>query len=93
MLLLPGHYKRRRERAAGRFTLDTRARVAENAFMRYALGKLLELAGMALVGMALFAGLGMTPSGEPSMAKEFLFLGIGGAVFTVGWLVERGQKA
>jgi hypothetical protein len=61
--------------------------------MRYALGKLLELAGLALVGMALFAGLGMTPSGEPSMAKEFLFLGIGGTVFTIGWLVERGQKA
>ena len=61
--------------------------------MRYYLGKVLEVAGMGLVGAALFAGLGITPSGDPNVAGEYLFLGLGGAVFTIGWILERGQKA
>ena len=58
--------------------------------IRYMAGKAFEIIGMLVVGMALLAGLGLTPDGEPSMAKEMLLLGIGGVIFTFGWLLERG---
>ncbi|MCZ7645532.1 MAG: hypothetical protein M5U26_09650 [Planctomycetota bacterium] len=61
--------------------------------MRYFLGKLLEVAGMILVGWALFAGLGITPSGHPDVASEYLYLFLGSAVFTAGWLLERSARA
>ncbi len=60
--------------------------------LRYFAGKVLELVGMILVAWALLAGTGVTPSGEPNVAHEYLFLGIGSAVFTVGWMLERGAR-
>jgi len=61
--------------------------------MKYYLGKFLELAGMVILGGALMAGIGVTPSGQPSMTLEFGLLGIGGIVFTLGWFLERGSRA
>lgn len=61
--------------------------------MRYFLGKALELAGLLVVGAALLAGLGVTPTGQPSMGQELMLLGVGGAIFTLGWLLERGSRA
>jgi hypothetical protein len=61
--------------------------------MKFYLGKTLELLGMLIVGAALMAGVGITPSGQPSMTQEFLLLGIGAVVFTLGWLLERGSRA
>lgn len=58
----------------------------------FVLGKVLELLGLLVVGAALLAGLGITPSGQASMAQEFLLLGAGGVLFTLGWLLERGAK-
>jgi len=60
--------------------------------VRYFIGKVLELAGLLVVGMALFAGLGFTPTGQPNMGQEFMLLGLGGAIFTVGWFLERGAR-
>ncbi len=60
---------------------------------RYFAGKFFELIGLLVVGMALLAGLGLTPDGEPSMGRELLLLGVGGTIFTFGWLLERGARA
>ena len=60
--------------------------------MRYYFGKTLELVGLFVTAAALFAGIGITPSGQSSVANEYLFLGLGGALFTVGWLLERNLK-
>ena len=60
--------------------------------VRYVLGKGLELAGLLVTAMALFAGIGITPTGQPSMGQELTLLGIGGAIFTVGWYLERGAQ-
>ena len=57
---------------------------------RYVSGKVMEIVGMMVVGAALLAGLGLTPSGEPSMGGEMALLGVGGMLFTMGWLLERG---
>ena len=60
--------------------------------LRYVAGKILELVGLMVVTAALFAGLGLTPGGEPSMGKEMMLLGVGGMMFTLGWLLERGMQ-
>jgi len=60
--------------------------------LRYFFGKVLELAGLMVVGMALFAGVGFTPTGQPDMGQEFTLLGLGGALFTIGWFLERGAR-
>ena len=53
--------------------------------MRQALGKVLELAGMLTLGMALFVyGLG-----EQDMSAELGWLLVGSVVFLVGFLLER----
>lgn len=53
--------------------------------MRQALGKVLELAGMLTLGMALFVyGLG-----EQDMSAELGWLLVGSVVFLVGFLMER----
>ena len=45
----------------------------------------MEVIGMTIVAAALLAGMGI--DGNPSMAREIILLGIGGAVFTFGrWL-------
>jgi hypothetical protein len=56
--------------------------------MAYWAGKFLELIGLMVVLAALFAGLGLI-DGEPSMGREMLLLGIGGILFTLGWMLER----
>jgi hypothetical protein len=61
--------------------------------MRYAAAKILELIGMVVVFAGLLAGLGLTQDGQASMGKELLLLGIGGMVFTFGWLLERGAQS
>ncbi|MEI6231777.1 MAG: hypothetical protein WCT04_01890 [Planctomycetota bacterium] len=54
------------------------------SFYYYA-GRALEVIGMTIVAAALLAGMGI--DGNPSMAREIILLGIGGAVFTFGrWL-------
>lgn len=60
---------------------------------RYVAGKALELIGLVVVFAALLAGLGLTQDGQASMGKEMLLLGIGGMVFTLGWLLERGTQS
>lgn len=60
--------------------------------MLYYLGKTLELIGMVITLMALMAGLGLTPSGRASMGDEFMLLGFGAVVFTLGWWLERSRK-
>jgi len=40
---------------------------------------------------ALFAGLGLI-DGEPSMGREMVLLGIGGILFTLGWMLERVKR-
>lgn len=53
--------------------------------MRQALGKVLELAGMLTLGMALFVyGLG-----EQDMAAELGWLLAGSLIFLVGYVLER----
>lgn len=52
--------------------------------------KVLEILGMTIVAAALVAGMGLV-NGEPSMSKEMVLLGIGGAIFTFGWWLERGK--
>jgi hypothetical protein len=61
--------------------------------MRFIIGKCFELLGMLVVAMALLAGLGLTPDGEPSMTKQMTLLGIGGLIFTFGWLLESGARS
>ena len=51
----------------------------------YYLGKALEMLGMTSLMVALFVGI----IDEQGMAKEYLFLGIGVAVFLVGRLLEK----
>ena len=53
-------------------------------------GKTLEVLGMTIVAAALLAGMGLV-TGEPSMSKEMILLGVGGAVFTFGWWLERSK--
>jgi hypothetical protein len=52
--------------------------------------KVLEVIGMTIVAAALLAGMGLV-DGHPSMSKEMVLLGIGGAIFTFGWWLERGK--
>jgi hypothetical protein len=53
--------------------------------MRYVLGKILEVAGMLTLGVALFVyGLG-----EENMNAELGWLLIGSAIFLAGYLLER----
>jgi len=54
------------------------------------IGKILEVVGMTLCAAALLAGMGLV-DGNPSMSKEMILLGIGGAVFTFGWWLERSK--
>ena len=62
--------------------------------LRVIAGKLLEILGMLVVALALLAGLGiLTPDGEPSMAKEMTLLGVGGLLFTLGWVLEKGRDS
>ena len=56
--------------------------------MTYWAGKIMELVGLMIVLAALFAGMGLIDN-EPSMGKEMMLLGIGGILFTLGWMLER----
>ncbi|MBI4553019.1 MAG: hypothetical protein HY710_12215 [Candidatus Latescibacteria bacterium] len=49
------------------------------------LAKTLELVGILEVTYALVMGI----AGELSEARELTILAIGGAIFTLGWLLER----
>ncbi len=49
------------------------------------LGKALEMLGMTSLMVALFVGL----TDEGGMAKEYLFLGLGIAMFLLGRLLEK----
>jgi len=53
-------------------------------------GKVLEVIGMTVVAAALLAGLGVVDN-NPSMTREMVLLGIGGAIFTFGWWLERSK--
>lgn len=55
------------------------------------LGKLLEVVGLAIVlaGVLLSIDLGLKEEGLASMGVEFRGLGLGGAVFLAGYLLER----
>jgi len=59
--------------------------------MSYWAGKFLELIGLMVVLASLFAGLGLI-DGEPSMGREMVLLGIGGILFTLGYMLERVKK-
>ncbi len=48
----------------------------------------MELVGLMIVLAALFAGMGLIDN-ESSMGKEMMLLGIGGILFTLGWMLER----
>lgn len=78
--------------AGARSELDSAARGRQNPAMLYWLGKALELIGMVVTLLALMAGMGLTPSGQASMGHEFMLLGIGGGIFTLGWWLERGRS-
>ncbi|HJP01600.1 MAG TPA: hypothetical protein QF764_07525 [Planctomycetota bacterium] len=54
-------------------------------------GKLLEALGLLviLVGLSMSIGLGLEDEGLASMASEFQGLMIGGALFCLGFLLER----
>ena len=51
----------------------------------YYLGKALEMLGMTSLMVALFVGI----TDEHGMAKEYLFLGLGIAMFLLGRLLEK----
>ncbi|HLX59743.1 MAG TPA: hypothetical protein VKX17_00545 [Planctomycetota bacterium] len=53
-------------------------------------GKTLEVLGMTVVAAALLAGMGIVDN-NPSMAKEMVLLGIGSAIFTFGWWLDRSK--
>jgi hypothetical protein len=55
--------------------------------VRYWVGKSLEVIGLALVGLALLVGIQLH-----NERMELLYLGLGGGLFTIGWLVEKGKK-
>lgn len=58
--------------------------------IRFLLGKMLELAGVLLLPAGLYYGM----SGRADSEKvELALLGMGGAVFVVGWLLERSVRA
>lgn len=59
--------------------------------MSYWAGKFLELIGLMVVLASLFAGLGLI-DGEPSMGREMVLLGIGGILFTLGYMLERVKR-
>ena len=52
--------------------------------MAYYLGKFLELNGMVLLGFGLFWGLA-----RDDVKGEVLMLGIGAAIFLLGYLLEK----
>ncbi|MAF66472.1 MAG: hypothetical protein CMJ84_12550 [Planctomycetes bacterium] len=58
----------------------------------YKLGKLLEGLGLLviLVGLSMSIGVGLEDDGLASMAAEFQGLMVGGALFALGYLLERG---
>lgn len=58
---------------------------------RYVAGKFMEALGIVVVTAALLAGLGVL-DGQASMGKEMTLLSIGGGIFTMGWLLERGKR-
>lgn len=51
----------------------------------YMFGKMLELAAMLLLVLALFVGL----TQDKGMGKELTLLAIGSAIFYVGYLIEQ----
>ena len=55
------------------------------------LAKVLQAVGLVVVlwGLLWSVQLGFEDRGLESMALEFQGLGIGGALFLVGWLIER----
>lgn len=60
----------------------------------YQTGRALQVVGMAIVLIGIFLsveeGIRETgTSGFRSMAIEFRYFGIGGAVFIVGWMINR----
>lgn len=50
----------------------------------FIVARLLQVFGMVLCGYALYFGVVME-----SMSKEFMFLGIGGCLFYLGWAILR----
>ncbi|MCY3018751.1 MAG: hypothetical protein NTW87_06950 [Planctomycetota bacterium] len=61
--------------------------------LRRVAGTVLELLGLAVVAVALLAGLGLTGDGRESLCKEALLLAIGAILFAVGWRMARGTSA
>jgi len=57
-------------------------------------GKVLEGIGMVvvLVGLVMAITLGLDEEGLKSMSVELGALGIGGGIFFLGYLLERGQR-
>ena len=59
--------------------------------LTWGLGKLLQGVGLVvvLVGVVWSISYGLEDEGLKSMMYEFRGLAVGGALFTVGWLLER----
>ncbi len=55
--------------------------------IRFYLGKILELVGISLLGLALLSGIA-----EHDMRREYLFFGLGGMFFVAGWLLEKSRR-
>jgi hypothetical protein len=57
----------------------------------WGLAKLLEAAGLLIILVGVFwsVSLGLHDQGLESMGIEFRALGVGAALFALGWLLER----
>lgn len=62
--------------------------------MRQALGKVLEAAGICVLGAALAAGLGLMPGGEAHLPRQIVLTLAGLGLFAAGWRIEAtaGKK-
>lgn len=55
--------------------------------IRYYISKILQIYGIFLAGEGLYYGLV-----KHSMGKEMKLLGIGAAVFFMGWIIQKSSK-
>lgn len=53
----------------------------------YYLTKILQIFGIFLLGEALYFGIA-----KNNMGKEMTLLSIGGAIFFIGWMLQRWSK-
>lgn len=62
--------------------------------MRWVVGKALEGLGMVVVlaGLGYSVAVGLREEGMKSMSVELWGLAIGGGLFLLGYLVERGER-